>query len=306
MKDKLPLVSVIIPTHNRSDLLPRAVKSVLRQTYKNLELMIVDDCSTDNTSKIVQSFDDNRIKYIRSEISKRYGGACNIGFENSKGKYIALLDDDDEWSDEEKLKEQVNVFENNPGKNIGMVCTWWTLIFKHGKKQIRPKRPRCWEERILGYNNIICGSNVLISRQAWLKADGCDETITRGIDSDLFRRIILQGYETIILPKTTANIYIGREDRMGNKDNVERIQAHMQSEKDKLKKFPQEFKLYPKVKSRVLERIGNHYIRIWRITKKQEDCKQAILYFKKSFFTHLFNWKALIKYLISNLLQYKL
>jgi len=93
------LVSVLIPTYNREKLLPRAIDSVINQTYKNWELIIVDDRSTDNTKKLVEQYinGDKRIKYVVNKHKKGPAGARNQGLELAKGKYIAFLDSDDEW-----------------------------------------------------------------------------------------------------------------------------------------------------------------------------------------------------------------
>ena len=104
------LVSVIIPTYNRAHLLNRAIKSVLDQSYRDLELIIVDDGSTDSTKSLVDEFarKDNRVKYFyidNSGVSK----ARNYGIKNSKGELIAFLDSDDEWLSE-KLKKQVDLY----------------------------------------------------------------------------------------------------------------------------------------------------------------------------------------------------
>lgn len=92
-----PLVTVYIPTYNRVDLLKRAVESVQAQTYQNLEIIIVDDCSTDFTHQYLQQLanEDKRVKYF---IKEKNSGACvsrNIAIENATGEFITGLDDDD-------------------------------------------------------------------------------------------------------------------------------------------------------------------------------------------------------------------
>lgn len=92
------LISIIIPTYNRAPILTRAVNSVLRQTYENWELIIVDDCSTDNTEEVIKKeFDDKRINYYKLDVNKGNAGARNKGVEKATGEYIAFLDSDDEY-----------------------------------------------------------------------------------------------------------------------------------------------------------------------------------------------------------------
>jgi len=95
MQEK-PTISVTITTYNRAHLLPRAINSVLNQTYQNFELIIVDDCSTDNTKEVINTFSDSRIIYHRHTKNKGLLAATNTGWELTRGKYTCKLDDDDE------------------------------------------------------------------------------------------------------------------------------------------------------------------------------------------------------------------
>lgn len=111
-------VSIVMPTFNRSKTISMAIESVLTQTYKDWELLIIDNESTDNTSVIVKKYleNDPRIKYHFVHKSKIPGITeyLNYGIQLALGKYIARLDDDDEWCDSEKLVKQVNFLELNP------------------------------------------------------------------------------------------------------------------------------------------------------------------------------------------------
>lgn len=116
------LVSVIIPTYNREYSLTRSIESVLSQTYKKWELIIIDDCSTDNTVNIVEKFraKDKRINFFKLE---KNSGACvarNLGIKKAKGEFIAFLDSDDEYLPE-KLKKQVEFFGNSKDPNLGVL-----------------------------------------------------------------------------------------------------------------------------------------------------------------------------------------
>ncbi|HKK53946.1 MAG TPA: glycosyltransferase family A protein [Patescibacteria group bacterium] len=106
MKINNPKISVIIPTYNRANFLPRAIKSVLNQTFKDFELIIVDDGSTDNTKEVINNYlkNDDRIKYIYQQNSGGPPKPKNTGIKIAKGEYIAFLDSDDEWF-KDKLKK---------------------------------------------------------------------------------------------------------------------------------------------------------------------------------------------------------
>ena len=113
------LVSVIIPTYNRADLVRRAIQSVLSQTYRNFEIIVVDDGSTDNTEEIVRSFKDSRICYIRYKENRGGSAARNTGIKAARGEFIAFLDSDDEWLPS-KLSKQMAIFQAAP-EQLGVV-----------------------------------------------------------------------------------------------------------------------------------------------------------------------------------------
>lgn len=104
------MVSVIIPTYNRSGTIERAIRSVLNQTYADLEVIVVDDCSTDNTAEIVHGINDDRITYVCLDSNQGACAARNAGIELAQGQYIAFQDSDDEWV-VEKLERQIKIIE---------------------------------------------------------------------------------------------------------------------------------------------------------------------------------------------------
>jgi glycosyltransferase involved in cell wall biosynthesis len=108
-----PLVSVIIPTYNGAKFLGRAIRSVLDQTHSNLELIIVDDKSPDNTEEVVKQFDDPRVKYIRHEVNQGAGAARGTGRRNASGEIFAFLDQDDRFHPE-KLEVHVAFLAEHP------------------------------------------------------------------------------------------------------------------------------------------------------------------------------------------------
>lgn len=112
------VVSIVLPTYNRASLLEKSVNSILEQSYQYWELIIINNESTDYTERLIRSFSekDKRIRYF--EVNKSLQGGIsqylNFGIHNSVGKYIARIDDDDTWSDRDKLKKQVDFLDANP------------------------------------------------------------------------------------------------------------------------------------------------------------------------------------------------
>ncbi len=110
--DEQQLVSVIMPTYNYGRFIGKAIESVLKQTYKNLELIIIDNYSDDDTEKIVTSYEDDRIKYSKYRNNGIIAASRNHGIKHSHGEYIAFLDSDDIWLPE-KLDVQICHFRDN-------------------------------------------------------------------------------------------------------------------------------------------------------------------------------------------------
>ncbi len=90
-----PFFSVIIPTYNRAHSLTSAIKSILNQTFKNFEIIIIDDASIDNTEEVVKLINDTRIHYLKNEVNRERCLSRNLGIDNAKGKYVCFLDSDD-------------------------------------------------------------------------------------------------------------------------------------------------------------------------------------------------------------------
>jgi len=107
------LVSIIMPSYNTGKYIKETIESVVNQTYTNWELIIVDDCSTDNTDEIIKVFNnDKRIKYLKNEKNSGAAVSRNIALREAKGKYIAFLDSDDLWK-KEKLDKQIKFMKEN-------------------------------------------------------------------------------------------------------------------------------------------------------------------------------------------------
>ena len=158
----MPKVSVIIPTYNSMRFLTETVESVLRQTHRDFELLIVDDGSSDRTVQWVSELVDPRVKVI----SQQNQGVCvarNTGIADAQGEYIAFLDHDDLWQPT-KLEKQVRCLDENPA--VGLVHTWMVLVDEGGKSTGRVMTSNAegdvWKQLI--EQNTIASSSVMVRR----------------------------------------------------------------------------------------------------------------------------------------------
>jgi glycosyltransferase involved in cell wall biosynthesis len=203
------LVSVVIPTYNTSNFLIKAIQSVINQTYKNWELIIVDDGSTDQTRQIVEEFQkkDSRIKYFFQN-NKGQGAARNLGIKNASGNYIAFLDSDDEFF-ENKLERVISHFEKD--KNIGFIYTDAIIIGDYLYKKRRSEIVTPYSGGIyikLLFNNFITTSTVIVKREVLQNCGLFDESdLLRNFeDYDLWLRIAKK-YKIEYIPEVLTKYY---------------------------------------------------------------------------------------------------
>lgn len=171
------LVSVILPTYNGVKYIKRAIESVLAQSFFDWELIIVDDGSSDNTEDIAKEYagKDQRITYIKNDINLGIQKSLNKGLKEAKGKYIARIDDDDEWIDKDKLKKQVEFLNNNP--DYALVGTSAIVVNEDGKELFRyllPETDQDIRNKLL-MKNCFVHSSVLFRKEAVLKFNGYSE-----------------------------------------------------------------------------------------------------------------------------------
>lgn len=195
-----PLVSVIVPAYNHELYIEDCLKSIVSQTYDNLEIIIINDGSKDNTGLVIEKFievQNRKIKYI----SKENEGLCktlNMGLKLSKGKYIAFIASDDLWVST-RIEKQINFLENN--KNIGLVYSDAYFIKDNKKTEIKysdykPRISRYFKDSIQNTNiyelllvdNFIIALTVLVRRECYDKAGIFDESL-KIEDYDMWLRI---------------------------------------------------------------------------------------------------------------------
>lgn len=217
-----PLVSVIISTYNGEKYIKKAIESVLNQIYKNIELIIVDDCSTDKTLEIISEYHkkDRRIIILKNETNMGSYKSLNKAIRTSKGKYIANLDDDDFWIDSKKIKKQTEFLEKH--NDYGLVGGGMIKIDEKGKEIARflfPEHDKDIRKSILSANNLIAHSAVLFRKDAWENAGGYNFFFSYSADMDLWLKIgkiykfyNFQEYFIYYLEKEGSKTYFSRRN----------------------------------------------------------------------------------------------
>ena len=185
-----PAVTVIIPTFNRAALLPKAVESVLAQTFQDFEIVLVDDASSDSTPNVIRGFSDPRIRYVRHDSNRGIAVARNTGVANARGRFIAFLDDDDEWLPV-KLERQIEILENS-SRSVGAVYSAFEKVDKDTGERVavvRPAKSGHILNELCMRNWIGTASTVCLKRECFEEVGWFDERVTFGEEYDMWIRI---------------------------------------------------------------------------------------------------------------------
>lgn len=215
--NQLPLVSIIMPAYNAQDYIKQSIQSVVKQTYNNWELLIINDGSTDNTVSIVESFKDTRIVLFSQENSG-VSRARNYGISKAKGDYIAFLDSDDLWKNN-KLNVQVSYMKKHP--DIVLSYTDYDSFKLQNEiiknKQLYPFQIENQHDRLLVFN-YIATLTVMLKKEIFQKVDGFDISLFGPEDWDLWIRIAKIGKIAFINQK----LALYREHESGISKNRKR------------------------------------------------------------------------------------
>ena len=188
------LVSVIIPTYGGGQFLHRTVDSVLAQTYKNIEIIVVDDngIGTEKqlmTAETMQKYNNcDNVKYVCHDINKNGSAARNTGVKNSKGVYIALLDDDDEFV-ENNIEVLVNELESLPGEYALTYCSGTIFLGEEKNRDSLATESGSLLYEVLMHKVTIGSSTLLIKKSVWDSLGGFDESFRRHQDWEFTARV---------------------------------------------------------------------------------------------------------------------
>lgn len=202
------MISVVIPTYNREKTIKKAVDSVLSQTYKDIELIVVDDCSNDKTGEIISKINDVRLRYIRLEKNSGANYARNIGIFEANGEYVAFQDSDDVWRKEKLERELEYLIENDCDV---VFCSM--LQHHNDRKDIRFPRINDSDKKNLArrvlFGNIMSTQTILAKKEL-IKKEKFDNSLERFQDWDLAIRL-LNKYNVEFLDKVLVDVYVGED-----------------------------------------------------------------------------------------------
>lgn len=290
-------ISVVIPTHNRVSLLPRAIKSALNQSFSDIEVIVVSDGSTDGTDEQMKklSEEDSRIIYISYYPGHNGNYARNTGIKAAKGEYIAFLDDDDEWLPT-KLEEQLAVMESD--NSIGLVYTGTHSIYVDDGIEYDsfPEMEGNMSRKILLSNFIGSTTTVMVRKKIFEKVGLFDEELPAIQDYDLWIRIC-QVTPIGVVSKPLVNYFNYRNSGQISSSYKKYEDAHAFVRKKYEKLFMQ---LSPKELDMILAgQKASFGMRAFRVGNK----KIARHYFCESL--RIFVQKKVMIYYISTLFSYR-
>lgn len=229
------LVSVIIPTYSRPDFIIRSIKSVLTQSYPNIEIIVVDDNGIgtihqkETETILLPYIKANSIKYIAHSINKGGSAARNTGLNTSNGEYVTFLDDDDEM-DPRKIEYQVNAIEQSGQPNV--MAAYCSCVIKKGDriitKKMAYKNGNFHDDMLRKKFGLGSGSNLLLKSEAAKKIGGYDESFIRHQDIEFTIRYF-RHYNIVAVPDVLLIKHNDTKPRRPNARDYLKIEEHFLS-----------------------------------------------------------------------------
>jgi glycosyltransferase involved in cell wall biosynthesis len=189
-----------------------AIASVLAQSYRDFEIVVIDDASTDDTARTVADFHDERVRYFRNPRNLGEGGSRNAGLRRASGEYIAFIDDDDTWLPT-KLAAQVDLLDRSPETIGGVYTGYFRIDAASGAilNTVLPEKRGDVYNDLRAYNWIGTPSTVMVRRECFNKAGSFDEQLSFGPDYDMWIRISrFYGFDFISEPLVRYAVHAQR------------------------------------------------------------------------------------------------
>ena len=221
---KKTLVSVVMSAYNAENFIADSIRSILDQTYENLEFIIINDCSSDNTAQIVERFsnNDSRIKLIHNKENLGLTRSLNIGLKHAEGEFIARLDADDP-SEPSRLERQVDFLNNHA--DVSLVGSGAYLINKSGHKigKMSVISRDGFIRKFIIYVNLFIHSSIMVRKKVIENVGGYREKFRYSQDYDLYLRLIDNNYTLTNIPEYLIKLGIRETCIMFNDLILQRI-----------------------------------------------------------------------------------
>lgn len=276
------MISVVIPTYERPSFLEGAIKTVLKQTHDNIEIIVVDDGSSESYAEEVTSKYRGIVTCVEHDENKGLSAARNTGIRESSGEYIAFLDDDDRWH-RTKLSRQIEALETDD--QAGLATCLVAAVAPDGElihcEQSAPSGD-CSDEILIG-NHIGTPSRVVVRRECFNDIGMFDESLQTKQDWDFYLRLC-QGWNVIAVEDhlcfRTVHDSMSSSPESAQRDNEKIIEKH--------ESLLQSRGLFSETKAEIAERVGRAYLKngnlikarkkFWDSISKCQTLKRILLY----------------------------
>lgn len=276
MNNQIPLVSCIIPSYKRNDMITRAIDSVLAQTYSNIEVLIVDDNEKNSEysirlKEIIDSYNKPNVRLLTQPCHINGAAARNFGVKHAEGEYIAFLDDDDEWLPT-KIEKQIDYIRLHPEFD-GVACLY--SMYTNGRLISSQKEYNVEDLQLKVFlRKVGIGTPTFLASKKSLIDMGCfDENLQRHQDLQLFVAF-LDYYKIGLVPEALVKIHC---DSAINRPNVEKLIKIKDDYFKSVKKYLDKYS--PKERKRIM---ANHYFEVSYIALKERKFMTFIRYLFKA------------------------
>ena len=264
---------MVLPTYNRPEFLKRAIRSVLNQTFGDFELIVVDDASAEDPRPVVDAFHDDRVRLIRHLENRGNAAARNTAIAAARGRFLAFLDDDDEWAPDKLALQVPMLVESEPDEAL-VYCARRLLSDGRELGIDAPAKEGWVLDELLPWGLMSCPS-VLLKREVIDRVGPFDERLSRGVDDDLWRRIA-RHYRVRYLDRVLVDCHVGHAERVSRIETPKQIREDIFRWQDKLEKFALELEARPAKHAIVLRRLGERHIQLGEVREGRKRLREAI------------------------------
>lgn len=276
------MVSVVIPYFNRQECIVASLKSVLNQTYENLEVIIVDDGSKESIENILTPYLGERVRYHRYTPNRGVSHARNVGVSLARGEYIAFHDSDD-FCHQDRIEQQMNYLYS--GNYDMVICGMNRISALSGESYYSPRE--AFDEKGNAVEQLLCfdcvGTVLLLLNQKTVQKISFDESLRKFEDGDYALQAAMSGAKIGYLPKALIDSEVQSDSLTVN--------VNSGPAREKIyRKYESEYRKYPKSHARFLEDMARNF--------KSADPKKSARYLRQSLRIQ-FTFKRLVKYLLT-------